>query len=1135
MNKLVVSAVAVASAGLLMTSFAVQSSAAKPAPKHRPSPVASKDRACTLSPSLNHSGGDFASCISVGARLSSVPSVGHTAKLTVTVKAARSERHTHVTVKLPPTFAFAGRTATRAAFTGAGRVSVATIATTKLAAGQTRTFTRIVKAIKTGFGEIAASAANRISSHRTDGGTDSVFTTVSSSGAQSHFGLPRAHPAATVGKVVHTHGTVAGPQRVSSHATALPALHRPATQVGIQPNTAGTSCATGTWNYVDQSNATRPAHNVVVNILRSGSIVASGYTSTGNGSYNLCWSTGGATQNVQVQFVESNIVWTLVDLSNNTYRFATGVTTINDGQTFNFGNLQPADSTLMRGLHAYDEANDEYQWIYGFFPYVGGCWSPFQTTCHQMVIHWQSNSTTGTFWNTSGAYLLAGSPDTLDEPVHEYGHGLMYNLYGQNFPATTNCSPHDLFVVSSTTCAWTEGWADWVATSVYNNMVWTYNGGFQRNMNVTWNEGLGYGTGDQVEARVVQAMRSITDGIKGPWDNDPGEGSGIRDNSRWFHVMADFRPNTFSAVWGDRALLGYDVSQTALSALYEGTIDYGFRNPLASGVGVHFPEAIPDHNYSMAASNGFWSLAAVRPDTATDVDLRVYNDFNHTSFLNSSSFSGTETDFVAINANGGHLSGGTYYPVAHQFAGSGGYTIEAISGSRVLSAGTSTTAFTGTQPATIYDSFQNPGTPLYIRAVPGSASQDLQVFVTSAGDNSTSRAGSTESDDPGAGNAATLVYNPTVSGWYGLVVTNNSLSNGTATIYADTSAPTGSVTINGGAATTFTRNVTLTLSANDPQTNVDAMQISTDGVFDTEPVVGYTGTASATLSAPNGTKTVYVRFRNNAGMWSAPVTDTITLDALNLFSVNPNAGRLAGGNTVTITGEGFAGATSVHFGSTAATSFTVVNSGKITAVAPAHAAGVVDVRVTGAQGTSPIVSADRYSYLAAPTVTKVSPISGPLGGGNTVTITGTGFTTASAVKFGSTAATSFTIVNSGKITAVAPAHAAGLVQVRVTGTGGTSAVSTGSGYTYQVAPTITAVSPKSGPRAGGTTVTITGTHFLGATAVKFGTTAATNVHVVSATKITARAPAHAAGVINIRVTTPSGTSAVVVADRYKFI
>ena len=52
--------------------------------------------------------------------------------------------------------------------------------------------------------------------------------------------------------------------------------------------------------------------------------------------------------------------------------------------------------------------------------------------------------------------------------------------------------------------------------------------------------------------------------------------------------------------------------------------------------------------------------------------------------------------------------------------------------------------------------------------------------------------------------------------------------------------------------------------------------------------------------------------------------------------------------------------------------------------------------------------------------------------------------------------------------------------------------------------------------------------------MKFGTSAATSVVVVSSTKITAKTPAHAAGTVDVRVVTPAGTSAVVAADKYTF-
>lgn len=251
-------------------------------------------------------------------------------------------------------------------------------------------------------------------------------------------------------------------------------------------------------------------------------------------------------------------------------------------------------------------------------------------------------------------------------------------------------------------------------------------------------------------------------------------------------------------------------------------------------------------------------------------------------------------------------------------------------------------------------------------------------------------------------------------------------------------------------------------------------------------------------------------------------------------SVAPRSGSTAGGATVTITGTGLSGATAVKFGTRAATSFSVGSDTSITAVAPAHSAGVVHVRVTTSAGQSPAVAGDRYTYgAAAPAVSGVSPSGGPTAGGTTVTITGTGFTGATAVKFGTTAATSFTVVSATKISAVSPAHAAGLQNVRVTTSGGTSAIVSGDQYRYQDAPGITSVAPGSGSTAGGQTVTIVGANFTAASAVKFGTTAAAFT-VVSSTKITATSPAHASGLVNVRVTTASGTSAVVTGDRYTY-
>jgi hypothetical protein len=83
-------------------------------------------------------------------------------------------------------------------------------------------------------------------------------------------------------------------------------------------------------------------------------------------------------------------------------------------------------------------------------------------------------------------------------------------------------------------------------------------------------------------------------------------------------------------------------------------------------------------------------------------------------------------------------------------------------------------------------------------------------------------------------------------------------------------------------------------------------------------------------------------------------------------------------------------------------------------------------------------------------------------------------------------------------------------------------------------PTVKKVAPKRGPRAGGTTVTITGANFTSPAAVKFGVTLATEVKVNSAASITAVSPAGARGTVDVTVSTPTGTSAVTKKDHFKY-
>jgi hypothetical protein len=220
-----------------------------------------------------------------------------------------------------------------------------------------------------------------------------------------------------------------------------------------------------------------------------------------------------------------------------------------------------------------------------------------------------------------------------------------------------------------------------------------------------------------------------------------------------------------------------------------------------------------------------------------------------------------------------------------------------------------------------------------------------------------------------------------------------------------------------------------------------------------------------------------------------------------ITGVSPGTG--ARGTALTITGTDFStpAVSSVTIDSVAAT-FNVASNTSITTSVPCGVAtGVVQVRVTNADGTSPNNGTlDDFTVTAsgAPTVTSFSPTAGTAGT-TSVVITGTNFCGATVVKFNATNATVFTVNSATQITATVPTGATtGKIAVTATGGTGTSTADFTVGP-----PTITSFTPNRG--LAGTSVVITGTNFTGASSVKFNGLAATFT-VNSGTQITTTVP-----------------------------
>ena len=153
----------------------------------------------------------------------------------------------------------------------------------------------------------------------------------------------------------------------------------------------------------------------------------------------------------------------------------------------------------------------------------------------------------------------------------------------------------------------------------------------------------------------------------------------------------------------------------------------------------------------------------------------------------------------------------------------------------------------------------------------------------------------------------------------------------------------------------------------------------------------------------------------------------------------------------------------------------------------------VNVGTAGAAGT--------------PTLTSIVPASGLPAGGNKVVIHGTGFSTTVAndvVDFGAGNPATVSTATGAIITIDSAPPGSGAVSVTVTVSG---VAATGSlTYTYAGAPTVGALYSANAPTSGGTTIIITGTNFVGVTAVDFNTTAATSFTVNSSTNISVVVP-----------------------------
>ena len=320
----------------------------------------------------------------------------------------------------------------------------------------------------------------------------------------------------------------------------------------------------------------------------------------------------------------------------------------------------------------------------------------------------------------------------------------------------------------------------------------------------------------------------------------------------------------------------------------------------------------------------------------------------------------------------------------------------------------------------------------------------------------------------------------------------------------------------GGAITLVGSSLTDGMLALIGNRHVVALDVADDGLSATAiaPPCATTGRVDVSVIDAFGRSTLVRGF---------DCTSTLALDAVRPAVVNV-------GDVVELSGSGFAERAGVivsaAIGDVSAPRDNLVSDRRLRVVVPGVASGFQDVSVT--KNAVEVRLADAVVVLAAATgtfnVAAVVPNSVDLGGGDTVTVVGEGFDTATAVSFGGVAATNVVVVNDRQLTATTPAGAAGNADVVVT-RADASAATLVDGVQYLQRLRLGAVAPDRASAVGGDPVTVTGAGFVAGSSVRFGGVDCVDVVVVSSTELTCTLGAGAPGLVDVRVTSPDGHSA----------
>ncbi|MDH7602853.1 MAG: Ig-like domain-containing protein, partial [Armatimonadota bacterium] len=415
------------------------------------------------------------------------------------------------------------------------------------------------------------------------------------------------------------------------------------------PTPEGTLVVTGRWCYYDRDDTYRPMEWVYVELRRGSddAVLTSTWVTDNDGRYTFPAITnpGSAGFRVRAWCYHNNThssdgkALRVVDVGagrddggnvyNICYSVQTGIRTSGDG-TYDMGTWHVVNGdTNEPAWWIMMDLNKAFWWPYW--------WNDHTTMNGGVTVEWSSTSTHGDHNHRTddggNIHLKAASPNVCDVVLHEYGHEVQWDGYGQWLPSSDCPSPHYFEQASGPHCAWYEGFANWFKFAVSNDPVYHWAGGGSLDCeNSTW--GNYWDTGDQVEGRTAGAMWDIGDANADGYDTCNLSWEYIWDT--WYGAAN--RDNTFAEFWTRWKNRG-NPKHHPTKALYQNTIDYNTYPSFGGLPNVTTPEDTPVNNII-----DLWAYASDPESSDSELEYTITGNTNPSCGVSIDS-----GDFVDIN------------------------------------------------------------------------------------------------------------------------------------------------------------------------------------------------------------------------------------------------------------------------------------------------------------------------------------------------------------------------------------------------------------------------------------------------------------------------------------------------------